>query len=558
MIAFSAQFGFGITIRSGTMLSLAGPGGALIIYAVSCFLGWALMGPFVEMSSVIPATGPVWELPALFIDTTLGGTLGYMFWFMYLVIYAEEVSVTARLFGFDYKGEPRLSWNRTKGVNSGIWALLTIITSCGVNVLPVRYYGELEYWFGYLKILGLVVIIAAQVPINLHGKVMDGPGSTGDRYWYNCRDSNCTNSTGFINRVFRIGEEPNLYTYSGPAAGLMAVWYACFYFTHLLGCDRIEVSAYRTGVTYTTFSFISCATISIAAAEARHRGQDLKSANRKTLLRMTCLYMFGIFLVAFNVPYDHKQLLVFNSHRQLSGSRSPFVIAMAEAGFFRLAHVSNGFFIFATWACATSNMYSASRTLYSLALNQYMPEFRGLRRKLATTTGRGVPLNSILACTLFGFLGFLSIGEKVRAQQALDGLSRIGTMFWIITFLGLSITFIRYYHFLEGRAQASPQDPRVDREFGKVAARQAAASGPIPNGAMQIGNTQPPPLEIYAYKSHFQPYRSWVGILVTSLFIIFNGWWVFAGRFQADDFVTCYIAVSSNVSWLIPSSTEIS
>jgi amino acid permease len=140
------------------MLSLAGPGGALIIYAVSCFLGWALMGPFVEMSSVIPVTGPVWELSALFIDTTLGGTLGYMFWyvpldflspgyqytdgtekrFMYLVIYAEEVGVTARLFGFDYKGEPRLSWNSTKGVNSGIWALLTIITSFGVNVLPVR------------------------------------------------------------------------------------------------------------------------------------------------------------------------------------------------------------------------------------------------------------------------------------------------------------------------------------------------------------------------------------------------------------------------------------
>jgi amino acid permease len=36
--------------------------------------------------------------------------------------------------------------------------------------LCVQYYGELEYWFGYLKILGLVVMIAAQVPINLHGK----------------------------------------------------------------------------------------------------------------------------------------------------------------------------------------------------------------------------------------------------------------------------------------------------------------------------------------------------------------------------------------------------
>jgi amino acid permease len=140
------------------MLSLAGPGGALVIYAVSCFLSWALMGPLIEMSSVIPVTGPVWELPALFIDTTLGGTLGYMFWyvpfdfpssryrytnrmekrFMYLTIYAEEVSVTARLFGFNYENEPRLSWNTIKGVDSGIWALLALVTSFAVNLLPVK------------------------------------------------------------------------------------------------------------------------------------------------------------------------------------------------------------------------------------------------------------------------------------------------------------------------------------------------------------------------------------------------------------------------------------
>jgi amino acid transporter len=196
------------------------------------------------------------------------------------------------------------------------------------------------------------------------------------------------------------------------------VWYV-FYFAHPLGCSRIEVSAYRTGVAYTTFSFISGATISIAAAEARYRSQDLKSANRKTILRMVCLYMFGIFLVSFNVPYDHEKLLRFNSHAQLSGSRSPFVIAMAEAGFFGLANLTNGYFIFATWSCALSNMYSASRILYSLALNHYMPELRGLREKLATTTNRGVPLNSVVACTLFGFLGFLSIGNKPEAQKVL-------------------------------------------------------------------------------------------------------------------------------------------
>jgi len=148
----------GITIRSGTMLLLAGPGGAVIIYAIACFLGWALMGPFVEMSSVIPVTGPVWELPALFIDTTLGGTLGYMLWyvlfdilsrryqytnemekrFMYLTIYADEIGVTARLFRFDYGNEPRLNWTKINGVDSIIWAALTLVTSSAVNLLPVR------------------------------------------------------------------------------------------------------------------------------------------------------------------------------------------------------------------------------------------------------------------------------------------------------------------------------------------------------------------------------------------------------------------------------------
>jgi amino acid permease len=107
---------------------------------------------------------------------------------MYLTIYAQEICVTARLFNFVYDDMSRLSWNRINGVSPAIWAISTLVTSCAVNLLPVKvgvffpllghpimnlcikWYGELEYCFGYLKIIGLVVIIVAQVPINLHGK----------------------------------------------------------------------------------------------------------------------------------------------------------------------------------------------------------------------------------------------------------------------------------------------------------------------------------------------------------------------------------------------------
>jgi hypothetical protein len=90
----------------------------------------------------------------------------------------------------------------------------------------------------------------------------------------------------------------------------------------------------------------------------------------------------------------------------------------------------------------------------------------------------------------------------------------------------------------------------VDREYGENAARdaqedaQGAAINLVPNGGIDIGDTQPILLKIYAYKSHFQPYRSWACILATSLFVIFNGWWAFAGGFQADIFFSCYISVS--------------
>ena len=102
---------------------------------------------------------------------------------MYLTTYAQEIGVTARLFDFDYM--PGLRWDSVKGVSPAIWAVLTLITSSAVNMLPVKasvffqllgcllmhlciqWYGELEYWFGYIKILGLVVITVVQVPINL-------------------------------------------------------------------------------------------------------------------------------------------------------------------------------------------------------------------------------------------------------------------------------------------------------------------------------------------------------------------------------------------------------
>jgi len=109
-------------------------------------------------------------------------------------------------------------------------------------------------------------------------------------------------------------------------------------------------------------------------------------------------------------------------------------------------------------------------------------------------------------------------------------------------------------HSIKRRALAAhPRDPRVDREFGKTAARESDAIelsllNSRPNGVIDVEDSRPAHVErvrIYVYKSHFQPYRSWFCILATGLFIIFFGWWVFLptpAGFQPGDFVSCYIS----------------
>ena|SRR5436190_9141842 len=89
----------------------------------------------------------------------------------------------------------------------------------------------------------------------------------------------------------------------------------------------------------------------------------------------------------------------------------------------------------------------------------HLPEFGGLRKKLATLTTRGVPLNSIIACTLFGILGFLGIGEKPLAEKVLTWTRQINFFFlWnrelIVKDIGCNVS---YWYNVLGHHISGPQ-----------------------------------------------------------------------------------------------------
>ncbi|KAF8244072.1 hypothetical protein K440DRAFT_663699 [Wilcoxina mikolae CBS 423.85] len=531
MIAFSANIGFGFTINSGRILRLVGPGGATLAYVIASLIVVLLISPFVEMASVVNLIGPLWELPTGLVDSVLGPTLGFMFLFTFVTVYPEELVMTAQLAAFDYQPHPSLGqhiptvkWENISKASPVIWIALAWSTSAAVNLLKIKWYGRCEYVFGAFKLISLVILILAQIAINVAGKgtvvhkVNIGPGET--------------------------GRTVSMQIAQTPPASLQSL-------SKLAMPSMIPTA---TPTTVTPLPSLACgsALVPIAAREAKDPRRGLKSANRKSLFRVCVLYCIGIFAVSFNVPYDHPQLRPFQSHQLSTSVNSPIMIAIVESGYIRLAHFTNFFFVFATWSCATSTLFISSRVLYSLAMNNKLP-FNQLNYRLKTTTADGVPRNAVYAAALSGLLGFLGAGKK--PQMALDALTAIGTNCWLIVFACLSFTFHYYYKHLRRRNDVlQGTNPAFNRDSGRANSVPLQDMSPNPslqdiNPNQQNPNGQQPAQlpdqnnRVYAYRTNCQPERAWGGIFICLLMLIFGGWWVWLKpRRLPDEIISNYLA----------------
>lgn len=145
----------------------------------------------------------------------------------------------------------------------------------------------------------------------------------------------------------------------------------------------------------------------VAATAAESRAltdpECMKMAARRITLRIILLYSLVLLTVSFVVPYNHPFL---NGGGQSAGARSPFVIAVVEAGLPAAAHFFNAMFLFSSLTCSFDNAYVATRVLHTLALRgETGPEFitRRLRR-----CHSGVPTRSVFttaAIMLIAYMG---------------------------------------------------------------------------------------------------------------------------------------------------------
>ncbi|KAF7557487.1 hypothetical protein G7046_g6040 [Stylonectria norvegica] len=440
-LALGGAIGTGLFIGSGSILARTGPAPLFMAYLSMMLIVWVIMNDLAEMVTYLPMRGiTVPYFVGRFVDPSLAFASGWNYWYAYSMLVGAE-AVAAGII-IDY-------WNPP--VNIALWIAVVLVVMLLLNIIAVSFFGEAEFWFASIKLITICGLIILGVVIFFGG----GPNQDhilGFHYW----------------------KQPGAFKeYLSPGAS-----------GHFLAYWSAFISA--------GFAFItSPELIAIAAGEAVAPRRNIPKAARRFIWRLAIFYGIASLVIGILVPSDSKQLLGASN-----ASASPFVIGIQNVGIPALNHIINGAVLTSAWSAGNSFLYSGSRVLYSMALNDQAPKWFRITNKY------GVPWVAVLFTWCFGLLAFLNVSNSGATVFA--WFMNISTISGYIAWIVVMITYLRF---------------RRAMEF---------------NGL----------LDTLTYRGGLQPYATYFALFMISLLTLTNGFSLFVkGNWNTSSFIAAYITL---------------
>ncbi|KAK7054938.1 amino acid transporter [Paramarasmius palmivorus] len=361
MIALGGAVGTGLVIGSGTALQRGGPLGLLLGYAFMGFVCYLVMVSLGEMAAYLPHKKGFSGYATRFVDPAMGFALGWNYLMKYLINAAGVV--------VQY-------W--TQKVHIAVWMVIFIAFIFVVNLLGVRVFGELEFWFSSIKVVALIGLILMGIIIDLGGNPQHD--RIGFRYW----------------------NPPN-----GPMG---------HYLLDTVKDNSVSVFiGFWSVLTNALFAYMGTELIGVTVGEAENPRRNIPMAIRQTFFRILVFYVGGVFVIGLVVPSTDEQLFVATKSKT-GAAASPFVVATTLVGIRVLNHIINAAILLFVMSAANSDLYIGSRTLYGLAVEGKAPRiFRRVNRL-------GVPWPALIFCTLFCGLVFLNVKKSGAQGKSRDSL----------------------------------------------------------------------------------------------------------------------------------------
>lgn len=318
MIAIGGSIGTGLFVASGATIAEAGPGGALLSYALVGLMVYFLMTSLGELAAYLPVSGSFATYGARYVDPAFGFALGWNFWFSWAITVAVDLVAAQLVMGYWFPTVP--GW---------IWSALFLAVIFGINYVSVKGFGETEYWFSLIKVATVVIFIITGT-LMIFGILSPGEGLEKTKGWDN----------------WTMGDAPFV-------GGLPAM---------------IGVAM------YVGFSFQGTELIGIAAGESENPAKHIPRAARKVFWRILLFYIFAIFIISVLIPYNAPELL---SNDVGDINVSPFTLVFENAGLAMAAAVMNAVILTAVLSAGSSGMYASTRMLFALAREGKAPRWFG-------------------------------------------------------------------------------------------------------------------------------------------------------------------------------------
>nr|WP_285868489.1 amino acid permease [Mesobacillus maritimus] len=301
LIAIGGTIGTGLFLGSGKAIQLAGPSIILayLIVGIALFFVMRALGELLLSNAGYQSFN---DFAVDYVGPWAGYVTGWTYWFCWIMTAMADIIAVGVYVQYWFE------------IPQWIPAILTLVILLFLNLLTVKLFGELEFWFALIKIITILALIVIGVVMLVMGFKTDA-GVVSIR---------------------------NLWEYGGLFPN--------------------GVTGFLLAFQMVVFAFVGVELVGVSAAETANPQKNIPSAINKIPLRILFFYVGALIII-----------LSINPWEQLSSSSSPFVQVFSLVGIPVAAGIINFVVLTSAASAGNSGMFSTSRILYNLSNHKQGP-----------------------------------------------------------------------------------------------------------------------------------------------------------------------------------------
>ena len=366
LIAIAGTIGTGLFLGAGRSLSLTGPSIILVYMLTGAFM-YLMMRAIGEMLYMDPDQHTFINFITKYLGKGWGYFSGWSYWVSLVFLGMAEITAVSNYVQLWFPNWP--AWQ--------IQIIFLALLSC-VNLIAVKVFGEVEFWFGMIKIVTILALIATGIfMVTTNFETPAGQASL----------SNISN--GF--QMF-----PN-------------------------GWVKFVMAFQMVFFAYQAIEFVG-----ITTSETANPRQVLPKAIKEIPIRIVIFYVGALLAIMAIFPWQ-----------QLPVNKSPFVTVFQMVGIKWAAGLINFVVLTAAASSLNSTLYSTGRHLYQIA--KETPNSKVMNRlKLNSLSRMGIPSRAIIfSAIVVAVSAFINVLPGVSDAFALITASSSGVYIaiYILTML---------------------------------------------------------------------------------------------------------------------------